>query len=223
MKNILAVTGIGLVLVVLVVSPFFIKVRVDCRSQYGDCPPEVLSELNSVNGKSLFSARNQIKKILKSDFLVSNFSYQFKLPDLIQVDLIVKKPVFALKSTLSSQIALVDKDGVILEVADNSTLPTAIVSLALPKVGQKVDSNTFFALALVGGIFQMYQIDTGEVQNDTLLVELPGQIRVILPLEDADSQLLLGSLRLIYSTIQSGENKNLYDEIDMRYKNPVLR
>jgi hypothetical protein len=69
----------------------------------------------------------------------------------------------------------------------------------------------------------MYQIDTGEVQNDTLLVELPGQIRVILPLEDADSQLLLGSLRLIYSTIEGGTNKNLYKEIDMRYKNPVLR
>jgi hypothetical protein len=69
----------------------------------------------------------------------------------------------------------------------------------------------------------MYQVGLSEMQNGTLLVELPGQIRVILPLEDADSQLLLGSLRLIYSTIQSGENKNLYDEIDMRYKNPVLR
>ena len=164
-----------------------------------------------------------MKKILKSNFLISDFSLQFKLPDVVHADVILKKPMFALKNTSSNLIALVDKDGTVLEITDSSALPTVEVNSPLPKVGQMVDSDTFFALKLENGIFQMYQVNIGEMQNSTLLVELPGQIRVILPLEDADSNLLLGSLRLIYSTIQSEGNKNLYKEIDMRYKNPVLR
>lgn len=223
MKNILAISGIGLIIIILVVSPFLIKVRVVCKSQYGDCPPGVTSELNTVTGKRLFFARNELKKILKSNFLISDFSLQFKLPDVVHADVILKKPIFALKNTSSNQTALVDKDGTVLEITDSSALPTVEVNSPLPKVGQMVDSDTFFALKLENGIFQMYQVNIGEMQNSTLLVELPGQIRVILPLEDADSNLLLGSLRLIYSTIQSEGNKNLYKEIDMRYKNPVLR
>jgi hypothetical protein len=222
-KNILAISGIGLIIIILVVSPFLIKVRVDCKSQYGDCPPELITKLNTVTGKRLFFAKNELKKILKSNFLISDFSLQFKLPDMIHADVILKKPMFALKNTSSNQIVLVDKDGMVLEITDNSALPSVETSSPLPKVGQTVDSDTFFALKLENGIFQMYQVNSGEMQNGTLLVELPGQIRVILPLEDADSDLLLGSLRLIYSTIQSGGNKNLYKEIDMRYKNPVLR
>jgi hypothetical protein len=55
-----------------------------------------------------------------------------------------------------------------------------------------------------------------------LLVELPGQIRVIFPLE-GDSDILLGGLRLIYSKIKEDGNLAGYSQIDMRYKNPVLR
>lgn len=222
MKNILAISGIGLIVIFLIVFSFLIKVRVDCKSQYGDCPPEVTGELNTVTGKRLFFAKSELKKILKSNFLISDYSLQFKLPDTIRVDVILKKPMFALKNTSSNQTTLIDKDGTVLEITDNSALPTVDTTSLLPKIGQTVDSDTFFALKLQNGIFQMYQINTGEMQNSTLLVELPGQIRVILPLEDADSDLLLGSLRLIYSTIQSGGNNN-YKEIDMRYKNPVLR
>jgi hypothetical protein len=68
----------------------------------------------------------------------------------------------------------------------------------------------------------MYQVRDFTVQDDSLLVELPGQIRVIFPL-DGDSQILLGSLRLIYSKIQNEGNPEKYSQIDLRFKNPVLR
>jgi hypothetical protein len=222
-KKILIIICVVLFVGALIISPLFIKIHVDCRSQYGECPAELMDKLSGVNGKSLFFAKNDLNKILRSDFIVSKFSLQFKLPNFLHVDLLIKKPVFAVKSGISNQFALVDKDGQVLSIGSSTILPTVDITGDLPKIGEKVDADTLFALKLMGGVSEMYQVNEGEIQSNSLLVELPGQIRVIFPLEDADSDLLLGSLRLIYLTIQADGNKNLYKEVDMRYKNPVLR
>ena len=61
----------------------------------------------------------------------------------------------------------------------------------------------------------MYQVNKGEMINSGLVVELPTRVRVILPLEGS-VEILLGSLRLIYSQVTD-------KEIDLRFKNPILR
>jgi hypothetical protein len=68
----------------------------------------------------------------------------------------------------------------------------------------------------------MYQVGQSSIQDGSLLVELPGQIRVIFPLE-GDSEILLGSLRLIYSKVREDGNLAGYSQIDLRFTNPVLR
>jgi hypothetical protein len=63
----------------------------------------------------------------------------------------------------------------------------------------------------------MYQISKGEIDGNSLVVELPTAVRVIFPLDGTkDKDVLLGSLRLIYSEVTD-------KEIDLRFKNALLR
>ncbi|MCX6704958.1 MAG: hypothetical protein NT162_01315 [Candidatus Woesebacteria bacterium] len=222
MKKIFVIAGVFVVFATVIISPFLIKVRIDCKSQYGECPRQVLDKLYSFNGKSLFLAKRGINKILKSDFSVSEFSLQFKIPDVLHAELLVKKAVIAFKESTSGSLALVDAEGEVLSRAENSVLPVITVAEALAKVGQNIGSANFFALSLAQGVNQMYQINNFVIADGSLLVELPGQIRVLFPLE-GDKDTLLGSLRLIYSKIQEDGNLAGYSQIDLRFKNPVLR
>jgi len=195
-------------------TPFFIKVRLECRSQFGVCPSEINSKIQTLNSKSLFSVKREITKILGNDPQVSDFSYQFKLVNTLIVNLLVTKPEFAILDKNSGKSYLVDKAGkVISEVAD-SPLPVLV------QVGQDVN---IFALNLVRGIYQMYGVSRGEVTDSSLVIELPGPVKVIFPVKGDDYQVLLGSLRLIYAKITAAESPGKYTEIDLRFKNPVLR
>jgi len=220
--------GVVLVCIFAAILPFLIKVKIDCKSQYGACPDEINAKLSGEAGSgsarqmSLFQAKRNASKILKNDFLVSDFSIQFKIPNILQTQIIVKNPEVAFKNTGNGSMILVDKDGKALSNASDSALPVVTVDDNLPGIGKDISNEDLFALNLTNGVYQMYPIGQSQVQDGSLLVELPGQIRVIFPL-GGDAQVLLGSLRLIYSKIQSDGNPNGYSQIDLRFKNPVLR
>lgn len=223
MKKILINSGILLFFTIIVVSPLLIKITPICKNQFGDCSEEITKKIESQKGKRLVSARRGVNKILKSLFSVSDYSIQFKLPNTLEVNVIEKVPVYSLFNPNEGRSALVDTDGVIISVSDNvSALPSVKTTSSIGEPGQKVQDFQIFALKIVQGVNQMYQISTGEIQSDTLLVELKPNIRVIFPLE-GDIDVLLGTLRLIYTKIISPEYAGKYSEIDLRFKNPVLR
>lgn len=214
----------AVILIALIFAPgFLIKVQVACKSQYGDCPPQVVEKIRPVNSKRMYWARKDLKKTLGSDFLVSAFTIQFKLPNILKVDMVIKKAIFALKDKGSGNIALVDKEGTVLAVASSTDLPMVVVTESLPPVGDRVSTGNLTALVLMQGVFKMYQTTTGYIEGDTLVVDLPGAIRVIFPLAGFDSEKLLGSVRLIYTNIRDNQTEKTYSEIDLRYRNPVLR
>jgi hypothetical protein len=221
-KKIFTIVCLVLVLGLLIATPLLIRIKVDCKSQYGACPQQVVDKINRFNGKSLFIARNGITKILKNDYQVSDFSLQFKLPATLHTELIIKKAAIAMGNGAGGPLILVDKDGTVISTASESALPILSVSGDLAKVGQNVGTTDLFAINIAEGVFEMYQIRNFSIQDGSLLVELPGQIRVIFPL-DGDTAILLGSLRLIYSKIQADGNPLGYSQIDLRFKNPVLR
>ncbi len=206
----------------LILSPFFIKVRLECKSQWGECPPEISSRLESLKSKNLFVSKRNASKILKNSFLVSDFSMQFKLPNILLINTIIKKPQLAIFSKATGKYFLLDEKGTILSVSDNSDLPTLLKDGGEAKAGDVVSNDDLFALKLIQGVYLMYQIRTGAIQNDTLVVDLPGSIRVIFPLRDIDTDVLLGSLRLIYTKV-TADYPGKFSQIDMRYRNPVLR
>ena len=222
MKKIFTIAIFVLAFCVLMFSPLFIQVKIDCKSQYGDCPEQILAKLTPFNGKSLFVARRGIRKALRSDFLISDYSLQYKIPNILRVELLVKKAVVAFRDSTTGTYILVDNEGVVLSKTSDSVLPVITVEEGLADVGQSISPANLLALKIVTGVYQMYQARDSAILEGSLLVELPGQIRVIFPLE-GDSEILLGSLRLIYSKLREDGNLAVYSQIDLRYKNPVLR
>jgi len=212
---------VGLLLLILFMSFLFAKIRIECKSQIGDCPGDLNSKLHTVNGKYLFLAKNQVSKILKNNFLVTEYSLQFKLPNILQINILIKKPRYSIFNKSLNKYLMIDADGVGLLTSDQSSLPILVKDNLLEKEGQKITNNDLFALKLIEGINQMYQVNTGTIQNDTLVVDLPTGVRVILPIEGGDIKVLLGSLRLIYTKLTT-ENSN-YSQIDLRFKNPVIK
>lgn len=211
-KKILLYLALVLILGSVFLPQFFIKVKVVCKSQYGECPAETISKFQSLNFKSIFQVKNGIKKVLKDDRMISSYSSQYKIPNTLLVNVLVRKPTFAFKDQDTGNIYLVDDGGSILSIEKSTNLPLVI---------QQGSEPNLFALNLIKGVYEMYNVSVGKVVDDSLTVELPGGIKVIFPLE-GDSEVLLGSLRLIYTKITSGESI-IYYQIDLRFKNPVLR
>lgn len=141
----------GLMLLMLILSPLFIKVKIECQSQYGACPADVADQLNSLNNKNLFQVRRLAGSYLKKSFLVSDFSLQFKLPDILLVNLLIKKPEFALLDKSTGNVGLIDADGKIISVTHDSNLPTVTVASEELKLGKEVSAAEFFDLKLVRG------------------------------------------------------------------------
>ena len=169
----------------------------------------------------MFSADRAIRKDLKESFLVSDFSIQFKLPNIMLVNVIAKKPYFALKDPSSGKFQLIDQKGIVLALADSSNLPTVVSTESVKKAGELIGTRDLFALNLISGVYEMYQVGYGVITNDALTVDIPHGVRVIFPLE-GDSEVLLGSLRLVYTKV-TASYLGIYSQIDMRYRNPVLR
>ena len=222
MKKIISTISISLVVLALATSPFYIKVKTECRSQYGECPAEITSKFD-INKLSLISAKNKARKVLTANPLVVNYRTQFRLPGILLIDVVIKKPAFAIRGLNEGIVGLVDRDGMILSVVPDTGLPTISGSQEEIKIGKKVTDQNLFALKLIQGIYEMFQVGSGTFQDGSLVVELPTQIRVLLPVS-GDRDLILGTLRLVYSKIVSEEGgDNKYSEIDLRFKNPVIR
>lgn len=222
MKKIISIVILVLVLLSVFLPGLLIKVTIDCHDQYGVCSDTVKGKVENLNGKSISFVKKEIKKRFSGDSLISSFSTQFKLPNILKLNIITKPPIFSLKSMVTNEYAMVSDDGTVLMYSNNSNLPTVYMNESLIEVGKKVDTKYKLALELMDGVGKMYQIYRGTLEGTTLLVDLPGGVRVIFPLVDADRSLLLGSLRLIYSEIQK-ETEVKYSQIDLRFKDPVLR
>ncbi len=222
MKKIIPLV-ILLFLVALITLPgFLIKTEIRCINKGAHCPQEISSEIIPINGRKIFFAKRDIRKKLKNNYLVIEFSIQYKLPNILQIDTLLKEPVFAIQRKDSGEYVLIDKDGNVLTKTFAAQLPYVVVNEQLPDVKMNIGQEKLNALKLIDGVDKMYQTRTGVIEGDTLLVDLPGNVRVIFPLVNIDKDYLLGSLRLIFSNIR-GEEGKLYSEIDMRYENPVLR
>ena len=220
-------TKLFLVFVVLIGAlsiifvPKILKVGgITCVSQFGPCSQTLTDKLNMLEGKPIVEVRREISEILTSEVLVKDFSIQFSLPNRLRVNLLERKPKFALKVQSSDSLVLVDEEGYIVGIESQSNLPQLVVDSAPGNVSEKVSDENLFGLRILGDLFSFYQVRQGVIDQGNLQVELEGKIRVIFPLE-GDRSVLISSLELVLKRYDdAGDNPR---EIDLRYKNPVIR
>ena len=223
--------GIYILIVFVFVIPFLVfpglaKIKkIECYTQYGICSTELINNLDNSLGKTLSLAKNEIDLELAKDNLIEDSSFRFKLPDILRVDLILIKPKYAVFSKAVNKYALVNEWGTVLEISDNSNLPKVTISDNFSNVGETLSSDKHFALEIIYSLNFLYQIKEGEIEEKHLIVRMSDGVNVIFPLE-GEEDILLGSMKLILSRLNQSQNTlkiGKVKEIDLRYKNPILR
>lgn len=200
-----------------------IKIKtIECVTQYETCPDEF--GFNLYLGSDYKIAKKEIEKSLNNNIQVNNYLLQYKIPSTIKIEINIKKAKYAIKD-LNNNYYLVDKEGLILNTKNESSLPLLIRDDALYKVGENISSSDKFALDIIEKVAWFHSVNIGKVENNELKMVLNEGKTVKFPLE-GDINLLVGSLRLIFSRLneeKEGIRMNDIQEIDLRFKNPVLR
>ena len=215
-----------LILFPLLILPRLIKIsKISCFSQYGDCSKNIQEKFNQSLGKSYWEANKEIKDSLAKNLLVKEYSLQFKLPAEVRVDIILNKPKYALKNPSQKFFYLVDKDGKVLAKENSTELPYVEVNNLNYDLNQKIKDEEIFSLEIIYDLFNFYQVKSGKIEGDSLMVNLSEGPKVIFPLSGSKDA-LIGALRLILSRLNEPNKDVKIDsvkEIDLRFKNPVLK
>ena len=214
-------------------APNFITIsQIICKSQFGPCNPLLVSRLDKLRGEKLRVSKTEIKNILTSEILVLDSLIQFKLPNILEVTMVERKPLVSLTKKGASAYAQVDKTGLVIRIDDSSSHPKLITAGRIPNVGEKVDNKNLFALDILYRVFAFYQVQQGILEENYMEIMMKNGLKVIFPLQ-GDGEILISSLQLILARLNKGEEGIRISEyekilsnpntIDLRYKNPVVR
>ncbi|HJX45861.1 MAG TPA: hypothetical protein VJ399_01700 [Patescibacteria group bacterium] len=221
-----------LCVVILLVVPIFLLPRlvnikeIICKSQFGSCPIEISTLLDSAKDKSLYYSKKEINSHLKESLIVERYSTAFKLPNIIEVFVIIKKPFYAVK-TKDGLTFLILKDGLVISKVASTNLPTLEINSNL-EINNRLDEKHLFALRVISDIFSLYKIHLSKIERESLLVEIENGPKVIFPLE-GDNKVLVGAFRMLFEQLNSGSEKFRIEKalnqitIDLRYKNPIIK
>lgn len=211
------------ILLIPIIIQKLIKIKtIECVTQYETCPDEF--GFNLYLGSDYKIAKREIEKSLNNNIQVNNYLLQYKIPSTIKIEINIKKPKYAIKDS-NNNYYLVGSHGLVLNIKNESSLPLLIRDDAQYKISDNISATDRFALDLTEKVAWLYSTDSGRVEGKELKIVLNEGKIVRFPLE-GDSDFLVGSLRLIFSRLneeKEGIRMNDIQEIDLRFKNPVLR
>lgn len=202
--------------------------KVECKSQFGECNASVSDQLKVVIGSSLFRSMGLAKKLISHQALVRDFEISYQFPDTLKIFVVEKKPLFALKSKKSNLVALVGRGGEVIYFSENTNLPKLLIDSEIPSVGERVDNEVLFALEIVYLTSLYYDIRDSSIEGGSLSFLDKEGVRVVFPLE-GDLYKLVGAYNLIHSRLRNILEESKIPkgagsiEIDLRYKDPVIR
>ena len=207
----------------------FLKVdKIQCIDYKGnECDQRLVKILSSFENTRGYVATRGIDNAIKNDILTKKYSVRFAFPNILFVLITKRDPKYAMQVEGSDWIDLVDEEGYITDVADNTFLPILKIGNRIVNPGDNIDKNVLFALKIVKAVSQTYIVNNAKLKDDNIEIILKDGYKVIFP-NDGDFDTLLGSFKLIVSRLNnlkldSTIENNKFREIDLRYKNPVIR
>lgn len=220
-----------LLILPLIALPFFLLRsqlfsidRVVCKTQYGPCDKEDEERASLAQGENLFlTSPQKLKNSLKNNFSNKEISIQKIFPKTIEIIIEKRKAILGVtpKNLLDRGVFLLDKDGVVLELTRETSLPVIILDQDPGLVvGGEVGRDVKKAVAIMTLVYTAEKAKEAELGNDSLILFLQDGTNVYLPL-DKDPDILVGALQLIIA--RSKIEGRLPKSIDLRYSNPVLK
>ncbi len=196
-----------------------------CESQFGPCSSGVSTKTDRFRGTNVLEAFSGLKKELAKETRVSSFSIRFTLPASLKIYVIEKKGVVAIGKQGVDSYLIIDKDGIVLGNEKTTLLP--VISLNNGddlsfRIGESLPKRLIFASSIARSMYKAYNVKLISIYEDRLETKVENGPKVIFPL-DGDVDILMGSLTFILSRLNNADSELRIGEIDLRYKNPVIR
>lgn len=237
--NIFKLLSIVLLVVFVLFTPLLVKTsikinKIECVSQYEKCPNDLENFLNSFVGFNYHVVKKNMTSYLSTNYLVNDYLIQYKIPNTLKVELNIKKYTNSFNFAGDTQYFLITSDGVVIDIKNETSVPNVIIhdfnifktgEQSLYKPGDKVDEKIIFAGSIVNNLNYLFSINEINLYKEYLTAVSNEGINIIIP-TTGDKDLIVGSLRLIFSRLNQGTEGIRMEEvreIDLRYKNPILR
>lgn len=213
-------------------SGIFAIKTISCKvEREKECSAEITAELNRYTGNNLLLIRkSEIEtRLTTADRLIETIGVNLKLPSSLVVEIVTRKPIAAITSSLSfAEAVTVDSEGVILGKTDDPTgLPRLVWSgISGWPIEERLPDNIVRAMtlgSLAGERFRLegfISIDSGSSAGMTAVMRLASGEKVWLAL-DKEPVELLTRLQVVLNQVRIGGNQ--VSEIDLRFDNPVVR
>lgn len=227
MRKTIFFSVLGFVALLCVSLVFFRVGTIECQVVDDSCTDEMQSQLDSLKGKSLFltNFEEAIPQSI-SDETTLYVSHQKLLPTTLVVSLQKEDPAYLLTS--NDTVLTVFASGVAQQMPaiDKSTHHSIEVSFPLETIISegKVDTEKHQILSEFAFSLYKTQFDLQNskwIDSQTIQLDLPSGIRVLLPFEEAPQK--VEALEAIVASTEIETITEPITEIDLRYKYPVLR
>lgn len=206
-----------------------IKIRnIICENQFQSCSKSIFEKINSQRHKNIFSTKRQIGSVLKKDYLVESFFMKYVPPSTIRIKIIEREAEYSIKDEESEKIFLIDKNGIVLNEAIETSLPMMIVKDRDFQQGENIGKEMVFCLDILSSMTGYVDVAGSRFLDDRFTVELEGGTKLLFPLEGNQKLVNAKAFYVLTKTnliLDSGKNLGFgkIDEIDFRFKNPIIR
>jgi hypothetical protein len=199
----------------------FLAKRIECYTQYGNCPQVITDKISWLVGtKLLYSLPGaKVKEELKSVIEIKNIKLYRKLPKTLVLSLEMRKPIGTVGSQVLGMHVVADDEGLIIGKTDKTNFPLLLNSGKIG-LGDKLSSMETDSLKILGSLNSLStgQI-VGQIEGKELTVYFPENFKVLLDLSHITSNW--------YTTLQviltrSKILSKIPKVIDLRFSSPIV-
>ena len=202
--------------------------NISCDSQYGPCTSEYSDNFRDLTGKNYLSVKKGINNLLKNDYSVSKYSLSFKLPNRVDVYVVIRKSLYALRDVETQSVYLVSEDGTLGQKVASTNLPIISIHELPYSKGAKISDEIIHSLEIYRLISSVYEISNASIEKDAFKLKISSGPEILFGF-DGECDILAGSARLIVEQIKTNSDELRISKsandivVDLRFKNPVLR
>ena len=201
---------------------------IKCSSQFGSCNRVISEKIKEYEYKDLRSVKKGLNFYLAENALVLKYTIQFKFPGEVYVDVVERKPEFAVIRKDFEDIWLVDEGGYVMSKTSSSVLPTLESEREFLNQDESLCQEEIFSLSILKDMYSLYNSDYAKMDSESLEFVIGDNLKVIFPLS-GERSVLMGSLIAILNQLNTGSEESRIEYtgeisvIDLRFKNPVIR
>jgi len=223
-----AVVGALIILVLLAIlgSRAFMIRDFECYTQLGVCEEEIDKKLSEKLPLRYSDALRHSEEVFRNNTQIFEYSSRLKLPSTLRLDIIVREPIFSLRSESVDSVSLIDQFGKVVKIEKSTNLPSMYIEGRLPNVGEEVDEDLLKQIMIARNLHNSLNIERISSEGSDMYVVAKDTPLLILP-TPLDSELMLGSVNLILSRLKHVLQESKIDisevsRIDFRYKDPII-